>query len=141
MSAGVAAGAAGASGAAGAEQQRREHAEEEEMTHYTSKDLSEDWEFKILRSMSSEFRKPERLAAILEQEGKAGWTLVEKLDNCRIRLKRRAECRKDDRSLDFDPYRSYAGSSQGAVAAIVAGVCVAVGLAVLLLTLLLARPF
>ena len=107
------------------------------MTHYTSKDLSEDWEFKILRSMSSEFRKPERLAAILEQEGKAGWTLVEKLDNCRIRLKRRAECQKDDRSLDFDPYRSYAGSSQGAVAAIVVGLILAIGFAIFLVTFLL----
>lgn len=137
MNAGAAAGAAGGAGAA-AEQQRREHAEEEEMTPYSHKDLAEDWEFKILRSMSSAFRKPERLAEILEEEGRAGWILVEKFDNRRIRLKRRAECRKDDRSLGFDPYRSFVGSSDGAVAAIIVSVCVAVGLAIFLLAQVLA---
>jgi hypothetical protein len=135
----MSAGAAAAGGGAGAAaEQQRQQAEEEEMTPYTHKDLTEDWEFKILRSLSNAFRKPERLAEILEEEGKAGWILVEKFDNRRIRLKRRAKCRKDDRTLDFDSYRSYVGSSEGAVAAIVAGVCVAVGLAVFLIVQLLA---
>jgi len=128
----------GAGGTGVAAQQRRERAEEEEMTRYTRNDVVEDWEFKILRSMSSAFRKSERLAEVLEEESKAGWILVEKFDNRRIRLKRRAECRKDDRTLGFDPYRSYEGSSEGAVAAIVVGVCLAMGLALFLLVSLLA---
>ena len=66
----VSAGAAAAGGAGAAEQQRRQYAEEEEMTPYSHKDRTEDWEFKILRSMSVAFRKPESLAAILEEEGK-----------------------------------------------------------------------
>jgi hypothetical protein len=115
-------------GAAHAEQQRREHEEEQEMTPYSPSDLADDWEFKILRSASGDFRKPERLAEILEQESKAGWVLVEKFDNRRIRLKRRAEARKDDRSLGFDPYRSYVGTSEGALVAIIVCVTLAIGL-------------
>ena len=114
------------------QQQMETEKEEEEMTQYTKDDLNSDWEFKILRSLSSEFRKPQRLAEILEQEGKAGWTLVEKFDNRRIRLKRPAKARQDDRTLDFDPYRSYVGKSEGAVAALIVGIVVAVSLAVVL---------
>jgi hypothetical protein len=109
------------------------------MTPYTPKDLADDWEFKILRSLSSEFRKPQRLAEILEQEGKAGWTLVEKFDNRRIRLKRPAKARQDDRTLDFDPYRSYVGQSEGAVAALIVGGLVAVALALTLILVLMGR--
>jgi hypothetical protein len=116
-----------ATGAAGAaEQQRQARAEEEEMTPYAQQDLTEDWEFKILRSVSSGFRRPERLAAILEEEGRAGWMLVEKFDNNRIRLKRRAACRKDDRTLDVDPYRTYVGTSETTVVLVVVGITVGV---------------
>jgi hypothetical protein len=123
--------------AAAAEQQRREQEEEHEMTPYSPGDLAGDWEFKILRSASGDFRKPERLAEILEQEGKAGWVLVEKFDNRRIRLKRRTEARKDDRSLGFDPYRTYVGASEGAVVAIIVGVTLAIGLGIVLTLMML----
>ena len=83
IGAGGAAGAAAA--AAAAELQRRE---EEEMTPYNTKDLDEGWEFKILRSNFAAFRNPEKLRAILEEEKRGGWTLVEKFDDQRIRLKR-----------------------------------------------------
>ncbi|MGH9197465.1 MAG: hypothetical protein ACRD1T_17195, partial [Acidimicrobiia bacterium] len=57
-----------AAGAAAAAIMRQRH-EEEEMTTYDKTDLSEGWEFKILRSSTAAFRRPERLRQILQQEG------------------------------------------------------------------------
>ena len=112
---------AGAAAAAAAERKRR--IEEEEMTTYTPQDLSGEWEFKILRSMTGAFKNPQRLKEILEQERQAGWEFVEKFDNDRIRLKRPASARIDDDSRSIDPYRSYVGPSDGQFAImIVAGV-------------------
>ena len=106
MSSGAAAGAAAAGAAAQAEQLRRQQEEEEEMTPYSQNDLAEDWEFKILRSQYGLFGYPERLKEILAEESQAGWVLVEKFDNQRIRLKRPAEAKRNDHLLDFDPYRT-----------------------------------
>jgi hypothetical protein len=83
--------------------------EEEEMSSYSARDLAEDWEFKILRSTTAVFRDPVRLRAVLEEEARAGWSLIEKLDNGRVRLKRPASARGTDFALGFDPYRSYVG--------------------------------
>ena len=87
--------------------------EEEEMTPYQPQDLAGDWEFKILRSVSGSFRKPAKLREALEEESKAGWTLVEKFDNTRLRLKRPASARSGDGALGFDPYRTNFGMSDG----------------------------
>src|SRR5436309_2455427 len=84
----------GAAAAAAAEARRRQ--EEEEMTSYSENDLSEGWEFKILRSNMNAFRKPENLKMYLEEEGRAGWILVEKFDDKRLRLKRPASARRGD---------------------------------------------
>jgi hypothetical protein len=116
MSAAVAAG--GAAAAAAAELARQE---EEEMTPYSSKDLAEDWEFKILRSATNGFRDPAWLNAVLREEARAGWTLVEKFDDGRVRLKRPAAARAKDASLGFDPYRTWAGMSQQRLAGIIVG--------------------
>ena len=89
MSAG--AGAAAAAAAAAAELQRQE---EEEMTPYSTKDLDEGWEFKIVRSNFATFRSQEKLRAVLEEEKRGGWMLVEKFDDQRIRLKRPPEPRR-----------------------------------------------
>lgn len=83
------------------------------MTAYQAQDLSGDWEFKILRSMTGAFGRPEKLRKVLEEEAKAGWVLVEKFDNGRIRLKRPASARSGDGALGFDPYRTYVGMSEG----------------------------
>jgi hypothetical protein len=123
-------------GSAHHQRQRQEHAEEE-MTSYAPRELADDWEFKILRSISGEFRRPQRLAEILDQESRAGWMLVEKFDDRRIRLKRRSTASKDDRNLDFDPYRSYVGTSESTLMFIIAGVTLAAGLAIFSLVLLL----
>jgi hypothetical protein len=114
----MSAGAAGASAAAAAAIHRQREQEEEEMTPYQPADLSENWEFKILRSNMAAFRKPERLAAVLEEEAKAGWVLVEKFDDSRIRLKRPASARASDDVIGFDPYRTYVGMSPGKFAAV-----------------------
>ena len=66
-----------------------ERNEEEEMTRYTPKDIAENWEFKILRSATGAFRDPDVLRTALDAEQRAGWTLVEKFDDARVRLKRR----------------------------------------------------
>jgi hypothetical protein len=115
---------AGASAAA-AEQHRRE--EEEEMTPYTDQDLREGWEFKIVRSITPAFRKADALRRVCEEEAKSGWTLVEKFDDTRLRFKRPAAARARDHASGIDPYRTWYGTSQGALAmaAILAALAVA----------------
>jgi hypothetical protein len=87
-------------------------AEEEDMA-YTQEDLSNDWEFKIVRSESGAFRKPEVLKKLLEEEARAGWVMVEKLDDRRIRFKRPRSARARDVLLPpgIDPYRTWYGTS------------------------------
>jgi hypothetical protein len=50
--------------------------------------------------------------AILEEEARAGWKLVEKFDDSRLRLKRPTSARNLDATLDFDPHRTWVGMSQ-----------------------------
>jgi hypothetical protein len=87
--------------------------EEEKMTPYSARDLAEDWEFKILRSLTARFRDPARLKAILEEEARAGWTLVEKFDGGRVRLKRPASALSGDAALPFDARRTTFGPGPG----------------------------
>ncbi len=107
----MSAGAVAAS-AATAARMRREQEEEEELTPYTHKDLAEDWEFKILRSVTGRFRDAAWLQSVLDEEARAGWQLVEKFDNARVRLKRPASARARDATLGFDAYRTSVGISQ-----------------------------
>src|SRR5437763_13791881 len=79
---------ASAAAAAAAEQQRREAEEEEEMTAYRPDELAQDWEFKIIRSQMGSFGNAEWLRRTLEEEARAGWTVVEKFDNTRVALNR-----------------------------------------------------
>jgi hypothetical protein len=119
----------GAAAAAAAAQRRREQQEEEEMTGYTPEELASGSEFKILRSATSAFKRPEFLRQVLEEEKNAGWTLVEKFDNSRIRLKRPASARTSGNSTTFDPYRSYVGMSETALGLRIAA-AILIGLAV-----------
>jgi hypothetical protein len=120
MSAGAAGAAAGAAAA-----RRRMLAEEEEMTTYSSQELSDGWEFKILRSVRGAFKDTEKLKQVLADEGRAGWILVEKFDNGRIRLKRPASARDFDGKLDFDPYRTCFGPSENQYALAIVGAVLA----------------
>ncbi len=112
-----AAGAGAAAAAAAIARRKRE--EEEEMTGYTQAELNEGWEFKILRSATGQFGKPDSLRRALDEEARAGWEMVEKFDNERVRLKRPATARGGDGALGFDPYRTEYGLSGTALAFIV----------------------
>jgi hypothetical protein len=110
----------GAAAAAQAAEARRK--EEEEMTPYSPGDL-EGYEFKILRTAGKSFKDPVQLRAVLEEEAQAGWEMLEKFDEHRIRLKRRLEWRDRDSLLDTDPYRVWVGTTPGRVAAYILIVC------------------
>jgi hypothetical protein len=124
--------------AAAAEMQKQE---EEEITPYTTQDLSEGWEFKILRSNFATFRKPEQLQAILDEEKRGGWTLVEKFDDSRIRLKRPAGSKVTQGEFNdtYDPYRTTIGVSQGGLVMMVLAISAAIGAGLLAFAILLSR--
>ena len=82
--------------------------EEEDIAQYTRDDLQKDWEFKIVRSGTGAFRKPEALNKLIEEEARAGWVMLEKFDDSRVRFKRPRSARAKDAFLpdDVDPYRT-----------------------------------
>ncbi|HPO92098.1 MAG TPA: hypothetical protein PL072_01380 [Phycisphaerales bacterium] len=108
------------------------------MTGYAASDLSEGWEFKILRSATGAFKKPEVFRRVLEEEGRAGWVMVEKFDSQRVRLKRPAAAKAGDAGLEFDPYRTAVGMSEGrlglVIIACVLGALVIIGAIIPLVT-------
>ena len=123
---------------AAAEQDRKNKEEEEDMTKYTKSDLEDDWEFKIVRSTFGAFRKPQALQSLIEEEAQAGWEMVEKFDEYRVRFIRARSAGMNDPGLPsyYDPYRTKYGSFGGQTA-VKAGILVAVlllaaGLAVFL---------
>ncbi len=105
--------AAAGAAAAGAAARRMLELEEEAMTKYTPDDLENDWEFKIVRANTMAFRKPETLRKLVEEESQAGWVMLEKFDDSRVRFKRRRSARANDANLpaDYDPYRTHYGIS------------------------------
>ena len=122
--------------AAAAAAQRRREEEEEHMTPYSPRDLAENWEFKILRSATGAFKDPAVMQRYLAEESQAGWTLVEKFDNSRIRLKRPAAARQQDTQCPFDPYRTRVGISEVGLGLLIACSIIG-GLAVLLAVVIL----
>jgi hypothetical protein len=130
MSAGAAA-AAAVVAARAAEEARRE---EEEMTPYSKQDLDDGWEFKFVRSATGKFRDPAWQRAILEEEARAGWTLIEKFDNTRLRLKRPTSARERDVAAPIDPYRIWVGTTPNMLAVyVLLAVFVGIGLLLLLI--------
>jgi hypothetical protein len=106
--------------------------EEENMTEYTHDDLRQDWEFKIVRSGSGAFRNPEVLNRLVEEEARAGWVLLEKFDDSRVRFRRPRSARSRDAFLPsgVDPYRTQYGAPAGRqtmVIAVVLGGLLALG--------------
>jgi hypothetical protein len=120
----VPAASAATTGAVVAAHHRQMMAEEERMTTYTSEELNEDWEFKIVRANSAAFRKPETLQALLQEEAVAGWTMVEKFDDSRVRFKRPQSAREQDVYLPegVDPYRTQYGAPAFLYAVLVIGI-------------------
>ncbi len=98
--------------------------EEEILTLYQSKDepvpteeqqtgkadlRSLGWEFKILRAQAKLFEDPKLLKQVCDEEAEAGWILLEKLDEQRLRFKRPIFLREQLTQSRYDPYRSSYG--------------------------------
>lgn len=70
------------------------------------------WEFKIVRANRNLFRDSSVLQQLCEEEAEAGWILLEKLDDHRVRFKRPMALRYiKPTKLVNDPYRCHYGSS------------------------------
>jgi len=71
------------------------------------------WEFKILRANRNLFSNSDILQRVCNEEAKAGWILLEKLDERRLRFKRPMVLREliKPETLKIDPYRCRYGSS------------------------------
>ena len=68
-------------------------------------------EYKIIQSQTPLFANSAKMHEVLEQESRAGWQLLEKEDNFRLKLQRSISNRENDANLDFDAYRSNVGVS------------------------------
>ncbi|MEI6065667.1 MAG: hypothetical protein WCQ26_13825 [Pseudanabaena sp. ELA748] len=93
---------------------RREEVEEENLTRYESNTSSDHkgWEFKILRTSSGGFRSRKVLHKVCAEESQAGWILLEKMDNHRLRFRRPITARDRDNQCKIDPYRTHYGLSE-----------------------------
>jgi hypothetical protein len=94
-------------------------------------DPSGEFEYKIIRSAMGAFKDPSKFRAALDEEARAGWELLEKLDNSRARLRRSTDCRNGDAGLGQDPYRTQVGITED-VLAVWINVGVVVGFALFL---------
>ncbi|AFY72310.1 hypothetical protein Syn7502_00140 [Synechococcus sp. PCC 7502] len=79
--------------------------QEEDLHDYQEHDRG--WEFKILRTGNDGFRNRKLLKLVCEQELRAGWILLEKLDDTRLRFRRLIKYRATDHEAKIDPYRTY----------------------------------
>ena len=93
-----------------------------------------DWEFKIMEGLGIAFARREKIQAIVEQEARAGWEFVTRLDNGEIVLRRPIRAREQDVLLPdgVDPYRTDVGRT-----ALVLGIIVALTLGMVLFTVML----
>jgi hypothetical protein len=70
-----------------------------------------DLEYKTLQAQTPLFADSKKMHEVLELEAKAGWQLLWKEDNYKLKLQREVSNRENDKSLDFDAYRSTVGVS------------------------------
>ena len=112
-----------------AQEQKKKQQEEEEMTTYTRQELENDFEFKILRSIGNKFKNRDIVEQVKAEEAMAGWIMVEKFDDGRIRFKRPLSTQKKDALLPpgIDPYRTRYGMSDGGQAAVILGILALLG--------------
>lgn len=92
------------------------------MTNYAAADVQGEWEFKILRSNTAAFRKREEFDKACAEESAAGWVLLEKFDNQRLRFKRPISARAGDSALEIDPYRTEYGITSASMVIVVLAV-------------------
>lgn len=79
---------------------------------HTPQDLRDGWEFKVLASPGLAFRDPRALQRAVDEEARAGWTLLEKLDDGHLRFKRPVGERERDAARGLDAYRTRYGPSR-----------------------------
>lgn len=104
---------------------KKKRQEEEKRAGYNSDDLN-GWEFKIVRANTRKFKNTEYIEQVKQEEARAGWHLVEKFDDYRLRFKRRVEKRTMDQHLnqEIDPYRTNLGSGAWPIIGILFGIFV-----------------
>ena len=68
-------------------------------------------EYKTMQAQTPLFADSKKMQEVLAIEAKAGWDLLEKEDNYRIKLHRDISHRENDKNLGFDAYRSSVGVS------------------------------
>jgi hypothetical protein len=102
---------------------RRRMRREEKMAKYGTDDL-DGWEFKIVRAYTRKFKSQDMIEKVRMEEARAGWELIEKFDDYRLRFKRRIEKRAMDKHLEIDPYRSQLAAPKRLVVAIIAGILI-----------------
>lgn len=80
------------------------------MTAYSPEDINK-YEFKIVRANWGVFGNSQKFNQLLQEEARAGWELVEKFDNERVRFRRPLSLRDRDSLLPLgvDPYRTHYG--------------------------------
>lgn len=90
------------------------------------------WEFKIVRAKKDLFREPEMFQNLCAEEAEAGWILLEKLDDRRVRFKRPMALREiiKPEFLSFDPYRCTYGPTQLSIATWITAAFVAIAVIV-----------
>jgi hypothetical protein len=122
---------------AAASKKRDEEEEERTMLEQLRRDAPEErYEYKILRSYFFAFGNPERRRAILEQEARAGWEMVAKLDDARVIMRRPRSAREADAVLPpgVDPFRTEVDTNfpliVGILIAVVLGAVLVIGLLV-----------
>ncbi|MBL4582365.1 MAG: hypothetical protein JKY29_11140 [Gammaproteobacteria bacterium] len=68
-------------------------------------------EYKTVQAQTPLFADSKKMQEILAVEAKAGWDLLEKEDNYRVKLQRSIDNRSNDENLSFDAYRTTVGVS------------------------------
>ena len=101
-------GAAGAQQQAAERERARRREEEEVMTGYTPEDLTEHWQFKIVKGTYKTLRQIE---AVQQEQAEFGWLLVEIFDQNRIRFKRSAGEAAKDAYREGNPFLTVSKAS------------------------------
>ena len=92
-------------------------------------------EYKVVQAQTPLFASTPKMLEILQEESEAGWELLEKEDNYRIKLKRDVSCRERDGERSVDPYRSSVGVSSVVTYGATAGVTLVIVSVILYLAL------
>ena len=72
-------------------------------------------EYKVVQATTPFFAKSQNIAAVMAEEEKAGWRLLEKCDNYKLRLQRDISHRANDANLSVDTYRTQVGINNAGV--------------------------